>query len=109
MNTGYLLLGVAVMAGTTYLIRSAPLLLFNKKIRNRFLRSFLFYIPYAVLSAMTLPAVLYSTGSIYSAAAGLVAALTLAYFNKSLLTVALCSSAVVFLAELIFSLAGLAL
>lgn len=104
MSTGYLLLGIAVMAGMTYIIRSAPLVLFNKKIKNRYFRSFLYYVPYAVLTAMTLPAVLYSTGSIWSACAGLVAALTLAYFNRSLLTVALCSSAVVFLAELTMNL-----
>ena len=62
-----LLAYIAVMAGVTYLIRMLPLTVFQKKIKNRFIRSFLYYIPYAVLGAMTFPAILYSTGSVYSA------------------------------------------
>lgn len=73
----------------------------SKKIKNRFIRSFLYYIPYAVLGAMTFPAILYSTGSVYSALAGLAVAMILAFLEKSLLTVALCSCAAVFLAELL--------
>lgn len=48
---------IAVMAGVTYLVRMLPLTLFRKKLNNRFLRSFLFYVPYAVLTVMTVPAV----------------------------------------------------
>ena len=62
MKTGMLLAYIAVMAGVTYLIRMLPLTVFQKKIKNRFIRSFLYYIPYAVLGAMTFPAILYSTG-----------------------------------------------
>ena len=101
MKTGMLLAYIAVMAGVTYLIRTLPLTVFQKKIKNRFIRSFLYYIPYAVLGAMTFPAILYSTGSVYSALAGLAVAMILAFLEKSLLTVALCSCAAVFLAELL--------
>ena len=79
---------LAVMAGVTYLVRVLPFLLVRHKIRNRFLNSFLYYTPYAVLSAMTFPAILHATGSLYSAAAGLAVALLLAYKERSLLTVA---------------------
>ena len=101
MKTGMLLAYIAVMAGVTYLIRMLPLTVFQKKIKNRFIRSFLYYIPYAVLGAMTFPAILYSTGSVYSALAGLAVAMILAFLEKRLLTVALCSCAAVFLAELL--------
>lgn len=91
---------LAVMAVTTYLIRVAPLLLCRKKIQNRFIRSFLYYVPYAVLAAMTIPGILYSTGDMRTAACGLLVALILSWFEKSLLTVAMCASAAVLLAQL---------
>ena len=50
-------LHIAVMAGVTYLVRMLPMVIFRKKIKSRFIRSFLYYIPYAVLAAMTFPAV----------------------------------------------------
>ncbi len=77
-----------VMAGVTYLIRMIPLVLVKKKIRNRFIRSFLYYIPYAVLGVMTIPAIFYSSASLISAVAGFIVAVFLAYKEKSLLTVA---------------------
>lgn len=92
-----------VMAGVTYLIRMLPMVLIKKKITNRFLLSFLYYIPYAVLSVMTIPAIFYSTSGYVSATMGFVTALVLAYFNKSLLTVAASSCAVVFVVEFIVS------
>lgn len=79
---------ILVMALVTYLIRALPLTLIRKKIDSKFIKSFLYYVPYATLAAMTFPAILYSTGNIISAACGFVAALLLAYFGKSLLTVA---------------------
>lgn len=97
---------VAVMAIVTYLIRMLPLVLFRKKIQNRFLCSFLHYVPYAVLGAMTVPDIFYSTSSVYSAAAGFVVALLLAFAKKSLLTVAISASAAVFVCELIMRLTG---
>lgn len=90
-----------VMAGVTYLIRVIPFVLINKKIENKFINSFLYYIPYAVLSAMTFPAILYATGSIISAAAGLLAAIFIAYKGKGLLIVAIGACAAVLAVELI--------
>ncbi len=106
MNYAYVLTGVLIMALVTYAVRVLPLAVFRKKIHNRFVQSFLFYVPYAVLSAMTFPAILESTSSGWSAAAGLLAAVLLAYKGKGLLTVALGATAVVFLAEQAMVLAG---
>jgi len=90
---------VLVMAVTTYLIRAIPLVLLKKPIKNRFLRSFLHYVPAACLTAMTFPAILYATDNMVSGAAGLLVGIALAFFNKSLLTVALASCATVFVVE----------
>lgn len=90
-----------VMAGSTYLIRSVPFVAVQKKIQNRLVRSFLYYIPYAVLTAMTLPAILYATDSVISAAAGLLVAVIAALLGQSLTVVAVAACAAVFLAELI--------
>ena len=95
---------LAVMAIVTYLIRMLPLALFRKKISRRFVRSFRDYVPYAVLSAMTLPAILYSAGSIPSAAAALVVALVLAWREKTLLTVAVAASAAALIAQIVVQL-----
>ena len=99
ISTSQLLLSIAVMAVVTYLSRSLPLTLFRKEIKNPYIRAFLEYIPYAVLGAMTLPDIFFSTASVWSAVAGLVVAVILAYREKSLLTVALAACAVVFVAE----------
>ena len=64
MSTGYIILGIAVMALVTYLIRVLPMVIFRKKITNVRVQSFLYYVPYAVLAAMTFPAVFSSTGSL---------------------------------------------
>ena len=77
-----------VMAGVTYLIRALPLVLCRRKIQNRYLLSFLYYMPYAVLSAMTVPAIFFATESILAASAGFLVALVLAFFKRSLITVA---------------------
>ena len=99
MSTGYLFAGIAVMALVTYLVRVLPMAIFRKKIHNRFVQSFLYYVPYAVLSAMTFPAIFDSTGSRLGAAAGCVAALVLAYFRKGLLLVAGGAAAAAFLVQ----------
>lgn len=91
---------IAVMAGVTYAIRAIPLTFFRRDITNVYVRSFLQYIPYAVLGSMTLPAILYSTSSTLSAAAGLVVAAMLSYMEKSLLTVAAAACGAVFLVEM---------
>ncbi len=93
-----------VMAGVTYLIRVIPFVLINKKIENKFINSFLYYIPYTVLAAMTFPAILYATGSMISAAAGLLAAVFLAYKGKGLLIVAIGACAAVLIVEAVMIL-----
>ena len=90
-----------VMATITYLIRMLPMVLIKNKIENKFILSFLYYIPYTVLSVMTIPAIFYSTSSVFSAMAGFLAALLTAYFGKSLVKVAAVSCAVVFMTEFI--------
>lgn len=90
---------IAAMAVTTYLVRMLPLAVFRKPIKSRFLRSFLRYVPYACLAAMTFPAILQDTASVFSGVAALVVAVVLAYFDQSLIVVALCSSAAVFIVE----------
>ena len=92
---------ILVMAGVTYLIRMLPLTLVRGRIESTFVKSFIFYVPYAVLSAMTIPAIFYSTSSLASAIAGLVVAIVLAFIGKSLLTVAISACASVFIVELI--------
>ena len=77
-----------VMAVTTYLVRMIPFALFRKKIEKPSVKAFFDYIPYTVLSAMTFPAILYSTGSFIAAVIGLGVALILGFFEKSLITVA---------------------
>ena len=83
---------IAVMAGVTYLIRMIPFTLFRKKIKSPFFRSFLYYIPYSVLSAMTIPAIFFSTGSIATSVIGTIVAVVLAYFNFPLIAVALAAA-----------------
>ena len=109
INYAYVLTGVLIMALVTYVVRMLPLVVFRRKITNQFIQSFLAYVPYAVLSAMTFPAILSSTASGWSAAAGLLVAILLAYKDKGLLTVALGATAAVFVVEQGMALAGLPL
>lgn len=90
---------ILAMAGVTYLIRMLPLVLLKKKITNKYIKSFLYYVPYACLAAMTFPAILHSTANICSALAGLIVAVITAYRGKSLLTVALFACIAVFIIE----------
>lgn len=97
---------IFVMALTTYLIRVLPLTVFRKNIRSPFVRSFLHYVPYACLTAMTFPAILTSAETLAGGLAALVVAVVLAFRGKSLLTVALSSSAAVFLVERLVGFLG---
>ena len=90
---------ILVMAVTTYLIRALPLTLIKKPIRNRFLKSFLHYVPTACLTAMTFPAILYSTEHMLSGLMGLAVGVGLALKKKSLIVVAVASCGAVFLME----------
>lgn len=101
MKTSYIILGMVVMSLTTYLIRVTPMVVFRKKITNRFVRSFLYYVPYAVLAAMTFPAIFSCTGSKLSAIVGCVVAVALAWFNRGLLTVAVGAVAAVYVVQMI--------
>lgn len=94
---------LVVMALVTYLVRAVPYILIRKKITNRFIRSFMEYIPYAVLTAMTFPAILYSTSFIWSALAGLIVALVVAWLNKGLFPVAVSACVTVIIVELIIT------
>ena len=99
-----LLLYTFVMAAVTYLIRMLPFVVFRKPIKNRFVRSFLYYVPYAVLGAMTFPAILYSTSNLLSAAVGLSVSVLLAWFGRGLLTVAVSACVAVYVTELLMML-----
>ena len=92
---------IIVMALVTYLIRVLPLTLIRREIKNKTIRSFLFYVPYVTLSVMTFPAILEATSSLASAALGLAAAVIFAYRRASLVQVAAIACAVVFAAELV--------
>lgn len=92
---------ILVMAVSTYLIRVIPLTVVKGKIKNRFVRSFLYYVPYACLMAMTFPAVFHGGYPVLAAAAGVLVALILALRGKGLMTVALAASMTVFIISLI--------
>lgn len=91
-----------IMAGSTYLIRVIPFVLIRKKITNKFINSFLYYIPYTVLTAMTFPAALFVTGHIISAVLGLIVSGIFAAKGKSLTVVACVCCLVVLICELLF-------
>ena len=91
---------IFVMAGVTYLIRLLPLTLIRKEIKNTFIRSFLYYVPYVTLSVMTFPAILSATADVRSGLAGFAAAVILAWVDGNLFRVSLGACAAVYLAEL---------
>lgn len=99
MEYKYLLICTGIIALVSYLPSIFPMALFRKKISNRYIRSFLIYMPYGILSAMIFPAVFYSTGHVASAICGTLLALFLAYHRKGLLTVSIAAVAAVFLSE----------
>lgn len=93
-----------ILAGSTYLIRAIPFALIQKKVKNKYVKSFLHYIPYAVLAAMTLPAALYATGNIISGIAGLLTGGFFAYKGKGLTLVAVISCVTALVVELLLLL-----
>ena len=92
---------ILLMALVTYIIRVLPLVLIRREITNRFVRSFLYYVPYTVLAVMTIPGIFYSTGSLASAIAGAAVAVLLSVLGRSLLTVAAGSALGVLIVEII--------
>ncbi len=91
MKLGQMAIMILVMAGVTYLIRMLPFVFFKKKIKSQFLQSVLFYVPYAVLSAMTFPYIFYSTGNFFTALIGTVVAIIASVCKQNLLIVAILS------------------
>ena len=98
MDLGKMTLMILVMAGITYVIRMIPLVFFRKKIHSKYILSVLYYIPYAVLSAMTFPYILYSTQNFYTALIGTAVAIIASISKRSLLTVAILSCLAVLIA-----------
>ena len=101
MSPLYIIGGVAIMALMTYVIRMTPMVIFRKKIENNRIKSFLFYLPYTVLAAMTFPAIFSSTNSQIGAIIGCAVAVILAYFKRGLLVVALGAASAVFLVSML--------
>jgi len=91
---------VFLIALVTYLLRALPLTLIRKPIRSRFIRSFLYYVPYVTLSVMTFPAIVQATNAPLAGAAAMLAAVVLAMFKQKLLTVSVAACAVVFVLEM---------
>lgn len=107
ISTSYIVISILTMALVTYLVRMLPFAAIRRKVKSQFLLSFLYYVPYAVLSAMTIPGIFFSTGtevttaSVISATVGFIAALVAAFFNRGLLTVAISACCGVLATELI--------
>lgn len=93
-------MAVILMALVTYIPRVLPIVIFKNKLNSKFFKSFLYYMPFAVLGAMTFPNILYSTGTVYSALFGMVVAIVLAYFEKGLMKVAVSAVLVVYIFQL---------
>jgi branched-subunit amino acid transport protein len=103
MDNGRFFIYLFVMAGVTYLVRMIPMVMIKEKIKNRYVLSFLHYIPYSVLSVMTVPACFYATDSPISAIVGFVVAIIASLFERSLIQVACLSCAGVFVTELLMN------
>lgn len=104
MTLQSMLLGCLIMFGVTYATKGVTLLLARRNITNKYVRSFLYYLPYSVLAVMVFPGMLFSTASLWSGIAGTAVALVLSFFKRGLLTVSLASIAAVFLTDMIFIL-----
>ena len=101
-NTKFLIY-LLFMTGVTYLVRMVPLVLVNKPIRNKYVLSFLYYVPYTVLSVMTVPAIFYATDSYISAIVGFLVAVIAALFKRSLVQVAVFSCVAVLVTEVLMN------
>lgn len=100
MSTAHIFTGIAIMALVTYIIRMIPMVFFSKPIHSRFFKSFLYYVPYAVLSAMTFPGVFSADLSVTVCSIGVLAAIVCAWFKGSLLQVACVAAASAWIAGL---------
>ena len=95
----YVWISILVMAGVSYAIRILPLTLIRRQIKNVFLRSFLYYVPYVTLAVMTFPAILHATSSPWAGLAALLAGMVAAWFRMDLLKVAVTCCSVVLILE----------
>lgn len=101
MTATQTIIAVFLMALVTYIPRALPIAVFRKQITSKYIRSFLYYVPFAVLASLTFPDVFYSTGNLFTACAGTIVALLLAYCNQSLVVVAAGAIMTVFLTGLL--------
>ena len=101
MSNKYIVICILLTAAVTYAIRMIPMVFFRKKINNRWVQSFLYYVPYSVLAAMTFPSIFTSTGSLPGGVAGCVTAILLAFFRKGLLTVAVGAALAAYIVQII--------
>lgn len=95
------IIAVCLMAIVTYLPRMLPMAVFRREIKSTFIKSFLYYVPYAVLAALTFPDIFTSTNSVSSAVCGTIVAMFLAYKEKSLMVVAVCSMLAVYVSHMV--------
>ncbi len=102
MDLKYAFTAVLLMALVTYLPRILPLVVFRKEIKSNYVKSFLYYVPYAVLGALTFPDIFYSTGNFATALCGTIVALILAYKDKGLVVVAIGAIITVYITGFIF-------
>lgn len=91
---------LAVMILTVYSIRAIPFIIFRREIRNKWIRSFLYYVPYVTLAVMTFPAILHATSSVWSGAIALAVGIAAALIGGDLFTVAISACVAVFLSEI---------
>ena len=103
-KTVYFILALLVTAGITYLIRVLPILFVRKRIKNEFLKSFLYYVPHVVLSVLAFPAIFTATGNLASGVVAAVVCIVMAYMRRGLLTCMLGSVAAALLAEIVLML-----
>ena len=106
MTLADMLIGCGIMFAVTFATKAVGLLFVKKQIKNQFIKSFLYYLPYSVLAVMVFPAILFSTSTIWSGIAGTLVALVLAYFRRGLLVVSVASIAMFFLVEMCFMLSA---
>lgn len=102
VELGIMTLMILSMAAVTYLIRMIPFVFFKRKITSTYLKSLLYYLPYAVLSAMTFPYIFYSTGNFWTALIGTVIAIVASICKQSLIVVAVLSCLAVFAFGFVF-------
>ena len=96
----YAVTGVVLMAAVTYIIRVLPITVFKKQIESRYIRSFLYYVPYAVIASLTFPGIFYATGNVVTAILGTMTAILLALFRQGLVVVAIGAILVVYISGL---------